>query len=168
MENEDEIRSDDSLESLEEFFNKDVNTTFTPQELMVLSIFLACGGVLLELYQQHTNIGVFEVEPFIKNHPEYAHIDFNNLNNLENKDILNEIREIMKSDDNKREEFNKGDIILDSMIDVITNILTKLYASYMTGYGTKVPVETMQFFTMLESCLQNPINALQSFFNKNS
>ena len=106
MENEDEIRSDDSLESLEEFFNKDVNTTFTPQELMVLSIFLACGGVLLELYQQHTNIGVFEVEVFIKNHPEYAHIDFNNLNNLENKDILNEIREIMKSDDNKREEFN--------------------------------------------------------------
>ena len=68
----------------------------------------------------------------------------------------------------KGEEFSKGDILLNSMFSIIASMVEKLYELYMKEYGECVPEETGQFFTMLDNCLQSPINILQEFFTQNS
>ena len=92
---ENELKEDQSFKSLEDFFAKEINTVFTPQELMILSSSLNYVGQLLVLFKQHTNIAVFDVKEFTAKHPEYAYIDFNDMANLD-PDIRNDIK-IIKS-----------------------------------------------------------------------
>ena len=80
---ENELNKGESFKSLEDFFAKDIKTSFTPQELMVLSSSLNYVGQLLVLFKQHTNVAVFDVKEFIAKHPEYAYIDFNDMANLD-------------------------------------------------------------------------------------
>ena len=92
---ENELKEDQSFKSLEDFFAKEINTVFTPQELMILSSSLNYVGQLLVLFKQHTNIAVFDVKEFIAKYPEYADINFNNMANLD-PDIRNDIKNTFK------------------------------------------------------------------------
>jgi hypothetical protein len=164
---ENELKEDQSFKSLEDFFAKEINTVFTPQELMILSSSLNYVGQLLVLFKQHTNIAVFDVKEFTAKHPEYAYIDFNDMANLD-PDIRNDIKNTFSNDGKKGEEFSKGDILLNSMFSIIASMVEKFYELYMKEYGTCVPEETGEFFTMLDNCLQSPIVILKEFFIKNS
>jgi len=163
---ENEFRDEENFKSLEKFFDKEINTILTPQEIMILSSALGYAGTLLSMFNQNANIAVFDVKAFTEAHPEYAHIDFNRLDKLD-KDTLADIKDTLYKKEEKSEEFSKGDILINSIITIITNIISKLYTSYMKEYGESVPAETVQFYTILENCLQSPINILQDYFSGN-
>ena len=155
-----------SLKSLEEFLSKEINNSLTPQEMLVISLALNHIGSLLTLYNTYSNVAVFDTKVFIAKHPEYANIDFNNLTDLD-KDTLKSIEDALLDKYGKEgEEFNKGDIIIKNIIQVILNIATKLYDSYIKEYSKQAPEDTEQFFTILDNCLENSLNLLKVFFTQ--
>ena len=165
MENEFNPDFDNSsdIKSLEDFFSKDISTFLTPQEMMVMSLSLSHVAQVLELYNRFTNVAVFDATKFIKEHPEYANIDFNHLS--EDETLV--IKDLLKGKNNDEyEEFNKGDILLNSIINNATTIGHKLCDSYVKEYNKTAPMDTVQFFTMLENCLGSSLNLLQSFFTQ--
>jgi len=164
MENEFGSNLEDSkdLKSLEDFFSKDINLALTPQEIMVMSLSLSHVVQILHLYRRFTNIAVFDVKQFVKEHPEYANIDFNNLD----EDSMKTIRSLLGENTSENEEFNKGEILINSIIDSGINIAMKLTDSYISEYNKMAPEDTIQLFTMLENCLAGSLKLVQAFFTQ--
>lgn len=160
---ENEFNDNLDFKSLENFLSKDINTFLAPQEMMIMSISLSHVARVLNLYNKMTNVAVFDVKKFVAEHPEYTNMNFDNLDGEE----TNNIRKLLRLDEtDKNEEFNKGDILLNSIIDAILNIGTKLYDSYTKEYDENAPEDTQQFFAMLESCLDSTLSIMQSFFTQ--
>ena len=166
MENEfnpdltDDSNNDSSVKYLEDFFSKDVSTFLTPQEMLVMSLSLKHIAQVITLYSNFTNVAVFDVKKFIKDHPEYAHTDFNN----PDEDTMEAVRQLLTADGFKdHEEFNTGDILLKSIIGTIYNIGEKLRDAYDGQYDKIAPEDSVQFFAMLENCLNSAGSFVQSF-----
>jgi len=158
--------NDSSLKSIEEFFNKEISNSFIPQEMLIISLALNHIGRILTMYNTYSNVAVFDTKAFIKKYPKYANIDFTNLKDLD-KDTLEEIENTLYNEDRKEgEEFNKGDILIKSIIKVILDIALKLYTSYTKEYNEQAPEDTEQFFTILDNCLENSLNLLKVFFTQ--
>ena len=163
---ENEFNDDSSFKSLEDFFDKKISNLLIPQEIIVISLSLAHIAKLLSLYKQYANIAVFDVKAFIAQHPEHANIDFDNLGDLDEETIESIGKVLHDKDGHDGEEFNKGDILLNSIITVILNIALKLQDSYVNEYDKVAPEDTMQFFTMLDNCLQGSLTLLQGFLTQ--
>lgn len=162
-----EFNDDSSVKDLEKFFNKEINSNLTPQELMITALSLAHTVTVLKFFKEYTHMAIFDMEAFIVKYPEYANIDFSNLRNLD-KDTFETIGNLLGIKDiNGAEEFNKGSILIDSIIKVITNISSKLYDTYTEEYGKVSPVATVEFFTILDQCLENSLRLLEISFEQN-
>jgi hypothetical protein len=167
MENEFENEFNDNstdLKSLEEFFSKEINNLFTPQEIMILSLSLNHIANVLNLYSMYSDVAIFDVKAFIEKHPEYANIDFNNLKDLD-EDTLKTIEDALYDKNGSNgEEFNKGDILIKNIITTILSASSKLYNTYTKEYSKISPPDTEPFFTMLENCLQSSLSLLTALF----
>lgn len=163
---ENEFNDNLDFKSLENFCSKEINTSLTPQEMMVMSLSLSHVAQVLNLYNQCANIAIFDVKKFIVEHPEFADVDFNNLDN----DTVDAMRKIFQLDskNNKNEEFNTGDILIKNIINIAISIGTKLVNSYSEEYNTVAPEDTTQFFGMLENCLNGALKIMQAFFMSQS
>ncbi len=161
---ENEFDESINLKFLEEFFNKEINNSLSPQEMLITSLALNHIGKILTLYHTYSNLAVVDTRAFIAKYPEYANIDFSNLQNLD-EDTLRAIKGALHDADRQGgEEFNKGSILIKNIIQVISNIALKLYNSYNEEYFKRAPEDTEQFFTILDKCLENSLNLLQMFF----
>jgi hypothetical protein len=167
MENEFEF-DDSNLKSLEEFFSKEINSSLTPQKIMIISLVLNHVSNVLSLYNQYSNLAIFDIKSFTAKHPEYADIDFHNLKDID-EDTMKAIGDSFRDEDGKEgEEFSKGDILLNNVIKVMLDISVKLYDSYTKEYSKQIPEDTEQFFTVLDNCLQNTLMLLKAFFTHGS
>ena len=165
MENEFEFDVN-NFKSLEEFFSKEINTKLSPQEMMITSLALHHVANVLIMYNHYSNIAVFDVKTFTKEHPEFANIDFNNLKDVD-KDTLDAIDSLLHGKTGKDdEEFNKGDILIKNIVKSILSISIKLYTTYTKEYTEKAPEDTEQFFTILENCLAGAAELLKEFFTR--
>jgi hypothetical protein len=163
---ENELNNSLNLKSLEEFFNKEITNSLSPQEIMITSLALNHISRILNVYNIYSNVAVFDVKAFIEKHPEHANVDFTNLKDLD-EDTLKAIENSLHDKDKEAgEEFNKGDILIKNIIEVTNNIALKLYSSYTKEYSKRAPEDTEQFFTILNNCLENAIGLLKSFFSQ--
>ena len=165
---ENEFNNSSSFKSLEEFLNKEINNSFTPQEMILISISLNHVAHMLSIYNSYSNVAIFDVKSFTAKYPEYANIDFNHLNELDN-DTLETINNLLHDEDGREgEEFSKGDILIKNVIKILLSTSLKLYDSYVKDYSKKTPEDTEQFFAMLDNCLESSLTLVKDFFTKGS
>ncbi len=162
LENFENNNINSNLKSLEDFFSKDISTFLTPQEIMVMSLSLSHVAQVLALYNTFANVAMFDVKKFVIDHPEYTDTDFDHLD----EDTINDIKELLVY--NSKEEFNTGNILINSMIDVVINIGIKLCDTFEKDYDKNVPEDSIQFFAMLENCLNSSQKLIQGFFTQQS
>ncbi len=159
------FNDDENIKILEDFFTKEISSTFTPQELLMMSLsFNHIANVLL-LYRKYSNVAIFEPKIFKEKHPEFSEIDFDNLNDLDHE-TLEKLKNIMNTESS--EEFGTGSILFDNVTKVIINISSKIYNSYMESYTHQAPEDSEQFFTIFHSCLESSLTFLKTLLSSQS
>ncbi len=158
------LDEDTEYKNIEEFLNKAIPNVFNPQELLTVIFSVEFTQYVLNLFLNNTYMALVDVKDFLKDHPEYGDVDFNNLDD----DTTMRIRDFMESvDKTESAYFNSGSILTSNVIKVMDSVLLRMQNAYIIGYGKPIPEDTAKFFAILKNSLEGSLDILKSVLQGN-